>query len=75
VVPTKYLKRLALVLGVAALLAAGAAADASADPVIATAGDIACDLGDPDFNGGLGSADRCRQKYTGCTASMSVAGT
>ena len=42
-VPTKYLKRLALVLGVAALLAAGAAADASADPVIATAGDIACD--------------------------------
>ena len=32
--------------------------------MIAAAGDIACDPADPDFNGGAGSADRCRQRYT-----------
>jgi chitodextrinase len=37
---------------------------ASADPVIAAAGDIACDPAASGFNGGLGRADRCRQKYT-----------
>jgi acid phosphatase type 7 len=54
------------VLGLAlgAFLVAAIPANASADPVIAAAGDIACDPDDPDFNGGLGSADRCRQKYT-----------
>ena len=59
-----YLRHLALGLAIAALVAADAATSASADPVIAAAGDIACDPGDPDFNNGLGSASRCRQKYT-----------
>ena len=36
----------------------------AADPVIAAAGDIACDPADPNFNGGLGSPTKCRQKYT-----------
>ena len=35
-----------------------------ADPVIAAAGDIACDPADPNFNGGLGSISFCHQKYT-----------
>src|SRR5688572_10665709 len=43
---------------------AGSATAQAADPVIAAAGDIACDNQDQDFNGGNGSATRCRQKYT-----------
>jgi hypothetical protein len=39
------------------------AADA-VDPVIAAAGDIACDPTDASFNGGLGTQSRCRQKHT-----------
>src|SRR5439155_14606964 len=31
-------------------------------PVIAAAGDIACDPGDPAFNGGAGTATSCRQR-------------
>jgi len=34
------------------------------DPVIAAAGDIACDPGDPSYNNGLGTAAACRMKYT-----------
>ena len=41
----------------------GAAADTGV-PVIAAAGDIACDPGFTYFNNGLGTASRCRQKYT-----------
>jgi acid phosphatase type 7 len=37
---------------------------AAGDPVIAAAGDIACDPTDPNFNGGNGSSASCRQKYT-----------
>ena len=40
------------------------AALAASDPVIAAAGDIACDPGSVSFNGGNGSATACRQKYT-----------
>ncbi len=53
-----------------ALLGAGrpasgrAAVSASADPVVAAAGDIACDPGNSNFNGGLGTSQNCRQKYT-----------
>jgi hypothetical protein len=36
----------------------------AADPVIAAAGDIACDPREPNFNGGNGTATACRQKYT-----------
>lgn len=39
-------------------------ADAAADPVIAAAGDIACDPSDPGYNGGRGTAHRCRQRAT-----------
>jgi hypothetical protein len=34
------------------------------DPVIATAGDIACDPADPGYNGGTGSPGRCQQRAT-----------
>jgi len=34
------------------------------DPVIATAGDIACSPLSSSFNGGLGTSSSCRQKYT-----------
>jgi chitodextrinase len=37
---------------------------ALADPVIAAAGDIACDPASSNFNGGSGSSSSCRQKYT-----------
>jgi acid phosphatase type 7 len=36
----------------------------SGDPVIAAAGDIACDPADGSFNSGNGTASSCRQKYT-----------
>jgi acid phosphatase type 7 len=35
-----------------------------ADPVIAAAGDIACDPADPNFNGGAGTTDYCRMAAT-----------
>jgi hypothetical protein len=38
---------------------------ATADPVIAAAGDIACDPHDTKFNGGSGTNSTCRQKATG----------
>jgi len=37
---------------------------AASDPVIAAAGDIACDPANAHFNGGNGDADNCRQKST-----------
>ena len=39
-------------------------AQTASDPVIAAAGDIACDPGSQSFNGGNGSTTACRQKYT-----------
>jgi acid phosphatase type 7 len=49
----------------AAALVCMPAADAfAADPVIAAAGDIGCDPLDPGYNGGNGTADRCRQRAT-----------
>jgi hypothetical protein len=41
-----------------------AAPQALVDPVVAGAGDIACDPDDPAFNGGVGTATECRQRYT-----------
>lgn len=38
------------------------AAAVSGDPVIAAAGDIACDASSGAYNGGRGTADRCRQR-------------
>jgi Ca2+-binding RTX toxin-like protein len=40
------------------------AAPASADPVVAAAGDIACDTSSEFFNGGLGTEGHCRQMKT-----------
>jgi hypothetical protein len=48
----------------AALLLAPARPGLSQDPVVAAAGDIACDPADPNFNAGLGTAGYCRQKAT-----------
>jgi hypothetical protein len=39
-------------------------AAAAGDPVIAAAGDIACDPATSAFNNGLGTSSSCRQKYT-----------
>ncbi len=39
-------------------------AAAASSPVIAAAGDIACDPAFTGFNGGLGTSRSCRQKYT-----------
>src|SRR5215208_5115758 len=37
---------------------------ADSDPVIAAAGDIACDPSSSSFNAGNGTSESCRQKYT-----------
>jgi fibronectin type 3 domain-containing protein len=39
-------------------------APSSSDPVVATAGDIACDPTDGRFNGGAGTATACKQRAT-----------
>jgi hypothetical protein len=49
-------------LAAAWLLAAGSAS--AAGPVIATAGDIACDPGNSSFRGGKGTSGSCHDKYT-----------
>jgi acid phosphatase type 7 len=41
-----------------------AAVSAASDPVIAAAGDIACDPADAAFNNGNGDSGACRQKFT-----------
>ena len=38
-------------------------ASAAGDPIIAAAGDIACDPSNPNFNGGAGTLTNCRQQY------------
>ena len=43
---------------------AGTQAALSSDPVIAVAGDIACDPANSSFNGGNGSSNSCREMYT-----------
>ena len=54
----------ALGLLIAAALLLGATSARAADPVIAAAGDIACDNQDASSMAGTGAATRCRQKYT-----------
>jgi hypothetical protein len=46
------------------LLALSQLPASAADPVVAAVGDIACDPADPGFNGGAGTATRCRQGAT-----------
>ena len=63
-----FRKLVGLTLAVAVVLASGVfplhRASAAGDPVIAAAGDIACDPADSGFNGGNGTAKRCHEKYT-----------
>ena len=56
-------RRLFLAAAVTAAVANASPAGA-ADPVIAAAGDIACAPSDPGYNGGNGTATRCRQRAT-----------
>jgi acid phosphatase type 7 len=56
--------RSARLLALAAACTLAMAGSARAAPVIATAGDIACDPGNSNFNGGNGSTSSCRDKYT-----------
>ncbi len=53
-----------IVLALAAALAVSQSATASAAPIIAAAGDIACDPEDVSYNAGEGTATRCRQRAT-----------
>jgi hypothetical protein len=46
------------------LLGAGARVHAQAPPVIAAAGDIACDPADPNYQGGSGTATACHMRAT-----------
>jgi Calcineurin-like phosphoesterase len=59
-----WCRRLLVVLVAAVALTWIGAAPAAADPVIAAAGDIACDPADPDYNGGAGTTGHCRQRAT-----------
>ena len=63
--PGKLRATLAVILLVAlALSSATQAAAEEPSPVIAAAGDIACDPDSGSFNGGLGTPTNCRQSYT-----------
>jgi calcineurin-like phosphoesterase family protein len=44
--------------------ALGASFGVTADPLVAAAGDIACDPEDPNFNGGNGTAELCHMRQT-----------
>jgi acid phosphatase type 7 len=58
-------RRVSTAVAIAAAIVPLSASQAMAqDPVIAAAGDIACDPADPGYNGGNGTADRCQQKAT-----------
>jgi acid phosphatase type 7 len=57
-------RRLLIAAAASAALMGITAAEAGADPVIAAAGDIACDPADPGYNGGAGTQDRCQQRAT-----------
>jgi chitodextrinase len=63
--PSMWNSRLLVGLIAAAIALGGASATAhAADPVIAAAGDIACDPNDGNFKAGNGTDTACRQKYT-----------
>jgi hypothetical protein len=56
--------RAAVVLSAALVALAASAPLRADDPLIAAAGDIACSPTDPGYNGGAGTAERCRQRAT-----------
>jgi acid phosphatase type 7 len=55
---------LSILVAATAILGITATSAVAADPVIAAAGDIACDPADGGYNGGAGTPTRCRQQYT-----------
>src|SRR3954453_4757541 len=55
---------LALLIAGLSPISGPAGAFADADPVVAAAGDIACDPLNGGYNGGDGTATDCREKYT-----------
>jgi calcineurin-like phosphoesterase family protein len=57
-------RRLATTAGIILAVIGPWTSEAAAAPVIAAAGDIACDPSDPGYNGGRGTAHRCRQRAT-----------
>ncbi|MCC6750045.1 MAG: DNRLRE domain-containing protein [Deltaproteobacteria bacterium] len=48
----------------ARIVTADSAPPSSSDPIVAAAGDIACDPSDGNFNGGRGTTNNCRQMAT-----------
>ena len=70
-------RTLRLVVVAAALIACGGGGSflappplaATGDPVVVAAGDIACDPTNSNFNGGNGTSDSCRQRWTAQVAS------
>src|SRR3954463_13521705 len=58
------LGRLVIILATALAPLATAPAASAADPVIAAAGDVACDPASTSFNGGAGDSTHCRQRAT-----------
>jgi acid phosphatase type 7 len=57
-------RRVAMAATIALVVLGLCSGEAAADPVIAAAGDIACDPTDPGYNGGAGTSTRCRQRAT-----------
>jgi hypothetical protein len=72
--PTYARLVLLLVLGCACALALAAPPARAADPVIAAAGNIACDPASPYFAAGAGTPTRCRQAETGALLPPGLAG-
>src|SRR4051794_14343583 len=56
--------RLLCAAAIAAAVLAAPSSAVAADPVIAAAGDIACDPGSSYFNAGVGDSTHCRQRAT-----------
>jgi acid phosphatase type 7 len=61
---TRAARRAAMAAATALVALGLGTAEATADPMIAAAGDIACDPADPGYNGGAGTSTRCRQRAT-----------
>jgi len=61
---SSFLLRCVVTIFVAVATLASAATARAADPVIATAGDIACSASSSNYNGGAGTSTKCRQRYT-----------
>jgi hypothetical protein len=61
---SSFLLRCVVTIFVAIAALSSAATAMAADPVIATAGDIACSASSSYYNGGAGTSTKCRQRYT-----------